>query len=53
MLSKIASQLAHPENGSCLPRTAIIDVLLSEVMSNVILGNDKLNLCSNFIINQN
>ena len=43
MLSKIASKFAHSVNESCLPRTAVNN-LLSEVMYDVILDNEEFKL---------
>ena len=43
ILSKIASKFAHSVDESCLPRTAVNN-LLSEVMFDVILGNEEFKL---------
>ena len=61
MLGKIASHLAHSENKSCPPRTAVMAMLHSDVTSDAILGtvnrlgkcNDELKFRTIFISNQN
>ena len=53
MLGKIAFQLAHSKNRSCLPQTDGRLCLLSDVMSDPILGRGALKLLKKFNNNQN